>query len=178
MTLSSVLQREPDWSHLPSAVSPSLSVFLHRCLEKDPKQRVGDIRDVRLAMEGAFDVASAVSLGAGALPQLSVWRRPVLVVAVVGLGAVAAGLAVWSAARGPEREPSVLRAIVTPDGDTVLSRDAFQPGLAISPDGATLVYRGRAGSGNVSLYRRPLDALDAQPLGPRGGGGTVLLSRR
>ena len=37
MTLSSVLQREPDWSHVPSAVSPSLSVFLHRCLEKDPQ---------------------------------------------------------------------------------------------------------------------------------------------
>ena len=58
MTLSSVLQREPDWRHLPSAVSPSLSVFLHRCLEKEPKQRVGDIHDVRLAMEGAFETAA------------------------------------------------------------------------------------------------------------------------
>ena len=43
MTLSGVLQREPDWSHLPSAVSPSLSAFLHRCLAKEPKQRVPDI---------------------------------------------------------------------------------------------------------------------------------------
>ena len=54
MTLSSVLQREPDWSGLPSAVSPSLSVFLRRCLEKDPEQRLRDVGDVRLAMEGAF----------------------------------------------------------------------------------------------------------------------------
>jgi len=35
-------------------------VFLHRCLHKDPKQRVGDIRDVRLALEGAFEVLDEV----------------------------------------------------------------------------------------------------------------------
>lgn len=56
-TLAAVLRAEPDWTLIPRAISPTLLVFLRRTLEKDPKQRVGDIRDVRLAIEGAFETA-------------------------------------------------------------------------------------------------------------------------
>ena len=52
-TLAAVLIREPDWAALPSGLSPTLLVFLRRCLHKDLKQRMGDIHDVRLALEGA-----------------------------------------------------------------------------------------------------------------------------
>ena len=55
ITLSCVLQKEPDWSLLPSAVPPVFRVYLRRCLEKDMKERVHDVADVRLAMSGAFD---------------------------------------------------------------------------------------------------------------------------
>ena len=47
-TLAAVVRAEPDWSLLPREISPTLPVFLRRSLQKDPKQRVGDIRDVRL----------------------------------------------------------------------------------------------------------------------------------
>ena len=53
-TLARVIDRDPDWSTLPKELPPVLTNFLRGCLEKNPKQRVGDIRDVRLAMEGAF----------------------------------------------------------------------------------------------------------------------------
>src|SRR5438046_10667679 len=58
-TLAAVVRAEPDWNLMPRHVSPTLLVFLRRSLEKDPRQRVGDIRDVRLALEGAFDVEVA-----------------------------------------------------------------------------------------------------------------------
>ena len=58
-TLAAVVRAEPEWGLLPRDLSPTLVVFLRRCLQKDPKQRVGDIRDVRLALEGAFEVARA-----------------------------------------------------------------------------------------------------------------------
>ena len=55
MTLSKILQREPDFDALPSTVPARVSQVLRVCLRKDPKQRVADIRDVRLALEGAFE---------------------------------------------------------------------------------------------------------------------------
>jgi len=58
-TLATILRTEPDWSLLPPDISPTVFVFLRRSLQKDPKQRVGDIRDVRLALEGAYETASS-----------------------------------------------------------------------------------------------------------------------
>ena len=53
LTLSAVLQREPEWEVLPPNVPHGLNTYLRRCLQKDPRQRVQAIGDVRLAMEGA-----------------------------------------------------------------------------------------------------------------------------
>ena len=53
--LASVLAREPDWSLLPRGLSPTLTRYIKRCLHKDPKQRIGDVQSLRLALEGAFD---------------------------------------------------------------------------------------------------------------------------
>ena len=55
---ASVLERGADMSSLPPTVSPAVRQTLHLCLQKDPKKRVADIRDVRLALEGAFETAA------------------------------------------------------------------------------------------------------------------------
>jgi serine/threonine protein kinase len=55
LTLSKVLQREPDFDALSEAIPARVRQALRVCLRKDPKHRAGDIRDVRLAMEGAFE---------------------------------------------------------------------------------------------------------------------------
>ena len=71
-TLARVIEREPDWETLPRGVSPVLESFLRRCLTKDPKQRVHDVADVRLAMEGAFGSAAEIA-HAGRAPLR--WRE-------------------------------------------------------------------------------------------------------
>ena len=104
-TLARVIEREPDWDALPTRLSPVLATYLRRCLAKEPKQRVHDIADVRLAMEGAFEttVSAAAEPAAVASPQLQVWQRPVLTLVVVLLAAVVSGLTVWSLTRpGPQ----------------------------------------------------------------------------
>jgi serine/threonine protein kinase len=63
-TLARVIEREPDWSGLPAALSPALRTFVRRCLQKDPRQRVQAIGDVRLALAGAFDTAAAPAAAA------------------------------------------------------------------------------------------------------------------
>ena len=53
--LAGVIKSEPTWDALPTGLSSTLGVYLRRCLQKDPQERVHDIADVRLAMEGAFE---------------------------------------------------------------------------------------------------------------------------
>ena len=46
-TLARILMKEPDWTALPATVPPAVVTVLRRCLQKDRKQRVRDIGDVR-----------------------------------------------------------------------------------------------------------------------------------
>ena len=162
MTLSSVLQREPDWSDLPTAVSPSLSVFLHRCLEKDPKQRVPDIGAMRLAMEGAFEAASRTPSEPGVAPTLRVWQRPVTIAVAVLAALAVGGLAVWSLTRPAPRPVS--RVLLTPPPSTPLDINIVgSVNVAVTPDGTRVVYRGLVDE-QPHLFVRPLAALDATPL--------------
>ena len=80
-TLARVIDRESDWSALPKNVPPVLSSFLRRCLQKNPKQRIRDIGDVSLAMEGAFET-SATPAEPTVVPTLQVWQRPTTAIAV------------------------------------------------------------------------------------------------
>ena len=54
--MAGVIKSEPEWDALPTELPPALVTYLRRCLQKDPKERIRDIGDVRLAMAGAFDV--------------------------------------------------------------------------------------------------------------------------
>src|SRR6185369_8904120 len=116
-TLAAVVRGEPDWSLIPSDLSPTLLLFLKRCLQKDPKQRIGDIRDVRLALEGAFDLVAAPELAPHAVvPPRPLWRRalPVAVAAIVG--AALAGATVWNLRPVPP-PPMITRfALPLPEG--------------------------------------------------------------
>jgi hypothetical protein len=55
LTRAEVMKSEPDWAALPG-LPPLVGSFLRQCVKKDPKQRLGETRDVRLALDGAFDV--------------------------------------------------------------------------------------------------------------------------
>src|SRR4029453_3295174 len=102
-TLARVIEREPDWARLPATLSHTLHTYIRRCLQKDPRQRMQAIGDVRLALEGAFDTT---------LPQMAApavvagWRRVALigVAAIIASGAMI-GTLVWFAARRAEVPP-------------------------------------------------------------------------
>src|SRR4030095_9500930 len=67
-TLARVLREDVDWSLLPQGFSPIIGAFLMRCLYKNPKKRVFNIADLRLALEGAFDAVVSGDLAQSA-PQ-------------------------------------------------------------------------------------------------------------
>ena len=58
VTLARVVEREADFESLSRSVPARVRQALGMCLRKDPKQRVADIRDVWLALDGAFETTA------------------------------------------------------------------------------------------------------------------------
>jgi serine/threonine protein kinase len=69
--LGRVVTAEPDWSRLPAQIPAAIQRMLQRALKKDPRQRLGDIRDARLEIEEAL----AGSTGAPELRVAASWKR-------------------------------------------------------------------------------------------------------
>ena len=150
-TLADVLRGEPAWDSLPSDLSPSTTAFLKRCLQKDVRQRLGDIRDMRLALEGAFAVASQPA--PAILATRSWWRRalvPLAAVLAVGVSAGAAWVLKPEATRRVSRASQLL-----PEGQ--LFRNTGRHALSMAHDGRGFLFNTSAG-----VYFREMDTLDAR----------------
>ena len=142
-TLALVLKFEPEWDALPSDTPARIRQLIQTCLQKDPKRRVHDVADVRLAMEGAFETTvSQPSLAVTAL-NLQIWQRPVpLTVAAVGLMAIT-GLAVWSASRPePIAALDLMQFVISPPQSAPLNLRQTRQDLAISPTAHASSTRG------------------------------------
>ena len=154
-TLADVMRVEPAWQTLPEGLSPSLTTFLKRCLQKDPKQRVHDIADVRLALEGAFEttVTQATESGAVARP---VWRQALPFAAVTAVVAVlVTGLVGWTL--WPATEPRPVNQFAYPVPDDQGFRAPGNTVMALAPDGRSFVYNMQDG-----LYLRTMGELEAR----------------
>jgi len=127
-TLAAVLRAEPDLAQLPRETPPALVRVLRLCLTKDPKRRVRDIGDVRLAMDGAFETA------AEATQPISVSRRRLPWAAAL-LAALAVALVGWSLMRRAPAEPRQITRFTheLPVGTEL--RAQGRSVLAVSPDG-------------------------------------------
>src|SRR5262245_8628852 len=149
--LASVLAREPDWSRLPPAVKPSLSTYIRRCLERNPKQRIADVQDVRLALEGAFDTSPPAT-------SRKPTRNLAAVLALVALvSALASGLVVWNLKRA-DGVPRVTRLqMPLPPGQNFYFNGRHI--VAISPTGTQVAF-----SAGLGLWLRSLDQLQAKPI--------------
>ena len=154
-TLAQVLEREPQWDALPSAVPSSVANLVSRCLQKDPRQRMQAAGDVRLALEGAFESPPAGAVHAGTA-QLQLWQRPIPL-AVAGtllmlIGGIGRGLLLPDSPVAPR--PVTRFAIELPANDGL-----FGNTLALSPDGTRLVY-----SANDQLYLRSMARMETSPI--------------
>ena len=153
-TLAHVIAIDPEWSTLPENVPPVLLTFVRGCLEKNLKQRVQAIGDVRLALEGVFETAAPQLAESVAVVQ-PVWRRALPVPAALVVGGLAVGLLGWTL--WPTGEPAPVGVFVhhLPDGQ--IFRRFGRPVLALSPDGRAFVYNTPEG-----LFLRAMDEKEAR----------------
>ena len=155
-TLARVVEREPDWDVLPDDLSPVLTTYLRRCLEKEPKQRIPDIADMRLVMAGAFETAVTSENEPASAPRIPVWQRPIpLATAAMGI-AVTASMAVWMMMRPVAPPPGLVSRFSLPLAVDQIFTGLSRPLVAISPDGSQIVY-----VANDSLWLRRVDQLQA-----------------
>ena len=134
-TLAAVMMKEPEWDRLPADLPSTLADLLRRCVQKDPRQRVRDIGDVRLAMEGTFQTAASTPSEPTAIPTLPVWLRPIPL-ALAGVALLGLGLAVGTVMRPVQPSPeSLARFVINTPPDGPLFRSEGHPEVAISPDG-------------------------------------------
>src|SRR5258706_179547 len=101
-TIARILQGEPDWTLLPASTPASVRHLLRRCLEKDARQRLRDIGDARLELEGAIAAIRSGVRPAPEAPEIRATRRAwiggaLLLGAAVGAGALALVLALRGA---------------------------------------------------------------------------------
>jgi len=149
--IAAVVRGEPDWSRLPSDTSPSVRRLLRRCLEKDAKRRLADIRDARFALEDLDqDAAPTARVSAGGRERLA-W--------LAALVACLAGAGAWLSLRpeAPVPDAREMRVEIT----TPATTDPVS--IALSPDGGRLAFVASF-EGRSMLWVRSLASGEASPL--------------
>jgi len=153
-TLAAVLRQEVDWKTLPAPTPPVVRELLERCIERDPKERLRDIGEARIALERRLGTTDTVrvSSGARALP----W--------VIAVSATMSALALWALWPSPPQPAPRLRLSAELGAAASLST-TFGPAAILSPDGRLLAFVAREGAeGRPLLHLRRLEQLDAAPL--------------
>ena len=162
LTMSAVLQREPDWTVLPADLAPRVRTVLERCLQKDPKQRLQAIGDVRLALAGAFDVpAGPLTESAASDRSRGVSWTAMGIAVVLFLAAGTLGTR-WLGPDDQRVESAPTRYLeLVLDPAPVL---VFGSPPVLSPDGRFIAYVGASETQPWRLYVRDLADGSTRPV--------------
>jgi len=181
-TLALVLKGEPDWAALPMTTPGTIRILLHRCLQKNPKNRLHDIADARIEI----DEAGSSSTEGGAAIKRFPWGWIFTAGSILLIAGFLIRPLIWETNR-PALSPGPVASVIKLepgyglDGD----RDLLEFGwpsltaMAISGDGRFIVYcavDNSAAEAKPHLFMRRLDELEASPIPGTEGGIAPFLS--
>ena len=170
--LAKVVERDLDFTVLPTSTPAPLRRLLRRCLEREQKRRLSDVGESLSHLEEATTTPAEEPSPATAVTpvaQPAVWRQALPLVGAVIVGSLITGLAVWTLTRPDVIPVDLMRFAIVPPDTAPLGLSGNRHDLAISPDGTLVVYDGPgAGAGELNLRR--IDQLEGAPLrGTLGG---------
>lgn len=161
-SLAAILRSDPAWERLPSDVPQELRTLVRRCLEKDPKRRLGDAGAARLEIEDLLGSSPTSAVAADSRAR-RVGLATVVAFMVVALAAASA----WSwrlMAQKTVVSPPVIRlSVALPPGQT-LATGAPDDDLAVSPDGHRIAYLAQGAGEPRRLFVREFDEDIPRPL--------------
>jgi serine/threonine protein kinase/Tol biopolymer transport system component len=172
--LASVLRQEIDWTTLPAETPMSVRRLLRRCLERDPKRRLRDIGEARIALESPEDDPDARHRtpapggAAGVAPDAAPRRESrssavpwaIAIAATIAAAALTA-YAVTNRSRSSVTDRLVVEIGPPPDLDFLVGSNAGA--IVISPDGTTVAFIVQEASGR-RLYVRSLATGETRAL--------------
>ncbi len=149
--IAAVVRGEPDWSCLPPDTPPAIHRLLRRCVEKDPKRRLADIRDARFSLEDVGEDSAPAGRASTSGRERLAWLAALLV-SLAGAGALLL--------LRPDASPSATRErrveLTTPPTTDPVS-------IALSPDGERIAFVASF-EGRSMLWVRSLASGEASPL--------------
>jgi Tol biopolymer transport system component len=149
-TLAGVLRSPIDFDQLPRDTPPAIRALLRRCLDRNPKNRLRDIGEARVAIDGAFQPVEP------AVPAPKRLSSFVWIAATVVFGLSLAALAFFHFRETPPERQHVRFQINSPEGQL----GSFK----LSPDGRFLAFTTGIGSAERRVWIRSLDGLDTRLL--------------
>ncbi len=151
--MARILERTPSYAEWPPDAPASLRRLVRRCLEKAPERRLGYIGDARLDLE--VDETEHPE-------QVFRSRTGYWLAAGIAIGLLVGAAGIWGLYGVGRTAPTESRlSLMFPDGDQPVT--GYQPSVALSPDGRTVVYRA-SHDGTTRLFKRPLASLTAEPV--------------
>ncbi len=173
--LAAVLRAEPEWNELPTSVPAAIRKLLHRCLDKDPKRRLRDIGEARIAIEEISSGPTEAAVIHGASLQKN-WARVLPWALAAILAIVVVLLIIGNALRAPRppTRPIARLLVALPPTDRLALGNT--PVSSLSPDGSRLVYVANH-AGRAQLYLRSIpDRFEATPIPGTEGAETPFFS--
>jgi serine/threonine-protein kinase len=162
-TLARVLEVPANLSALPSSAPPAVRRTLELCLQKDVRNRIADMRDVKLALAGRFAVGEPAAAAAS--------RRALPIAASVVVAALLAGAVAWLLKPAPRPEPKILTRFdyAVPEGLTLAT--TFTSMLDIAPNGDLFAF-----NANDGIHIRRMADVEAPVVAGTAGAFDVALS--
>ena len=137
LTLSQVLQREPDLGALPDGIPAHVLHTIRLCLRKPLKDRIPDIGAVRLALDGAFETVAPAIVRAE-IEARPLWRRALPTAAAMAATAAVVATGMWSFRIQPSPPVAAHFSFRLTAGQAFTG--ATRQLVTISPDGTRLAY--------------------------------------
>jgi eukaryotic-like serine/threonine-protein kinase len=170
-TLAAVLTRAPDFAALPPATPASIVALLRQCLERDPKRRLRDIGDGRIALDSPAATATPVTSGVStpAPSRGGLWRAATAALAI----ALVVVTALWWRSSGRDAATPVRTAVNLPTAVTVDL--TLYPVVTLSRDGSRIAFVGIDG-GIRRLYVRRLNEFEPKAIDGADGASSPFFS--
>jgi eukaryotic-like serine/threonine-protein kinase len=159
-TLAAVLRQTIDLTGLPASTPAAVRRLVSRCLERDVRRRLRDIGEARIALEDPISPAREDVEGTAVpVTPRPLWRRAIPVVLSAIVAGILTGTAVWYVSHQSLPQPPITRFLFPlPDGQAFVGATP-RPVIALSPDGAQIVY-----AANTQLFLRSMSGLDVHAI--------------
>jgi len=169
-TIAAILEREPEWDVVGTAVPVPVRALLKHCLAKDVRRRLRDIADARIQIEEILaEPPAAPAKDVPRVRSFTLWGSLAL-----GVLAVAAAVALYLLATRSTSTPTPVE--LTLSFTRQMNEVAVTSVPSPSPDGGRFVFIGTNEKGARSLWIRAIESSETRMLAGTDGAQTPIWS--